>query len=153
MVYWTVQWVRQKNSKYLVAALVTQAAGMFVFLEVAPALFILPVVWWMYRPPLRFRPILLAGILSIAIWYPYLRLEYGRNFSDLRATIGRRNNLAADYKKSWCNPDLTLVNLESGPPALDAESDPVAVLPASLTSRLIKRVLPLWERSHLAVMG
>src|SRR5205823_14454490 len=90
MVFWTIQWVRKKNSNYLAAALVTLAAGMNVFLEVAPALFIFPLVWWFYRPPLRIRPILVAGIVSVAIWFPYLKLEYGRNFSDLKSTIGRR---------------------------------------------------------------
>jgi hypothetical protein len=40
--YWTVQWVTRRNARYLAAALVTWAAGMYVYLEIAPAFFMSP---------------------------------------------------------------------------------------------------------------
>jgi hypothetical protein len=59
MVYWIVKWVEQDNAWYLAAALLTWAVGMYVFLEMAPALFIIPIVWLFYRPSVRMAPLFL----------------------------------------------------------------------------------------------
>jgi hypothetical protein len=108
MVYWASQWVIRKKPSYLTAALITWGVGMYVFMEIAPALFILPVVWFLYRPPLRVRSLLLSGVTILAVWYPYLRFEYGRNFVDLKAQVSRRTMLPANYRDSWCDPHLVL---------------------------------------------
>ncbi len=55
MTYWACRWVARKDARYLSAALMTWLVGMYGFLEVAPALFILPAVWAFYRPPVRLR--------------------------------------------------------------------------------------------------
>jgi hypothetical protein len=112
MVYWTERWVTRGNANYLAAAIVTWAMGMYVFMEIAPALFILPAVWLFYRPPLKLQPLLLAGVLVIGIWYPYLRFEHTRNFADIRSQLLRQRILPAQHKNSWCDPGLTLRNLE-----------------------------------------
>ncbi len=152
MVYFAVQWVRKKNSWYLAGSLVTMAMGMNVFLEVAPAAFVLPALWWLYRPPLRIKPIVVAGILSAVVWYPYLRLEYGRNFSDLRITLARHHDKSADYKQAWCNPASTLVNLEGAPPS-EAPPESPSNVPDAISMKILRHVLPLWERSHLVIEG
>ncbi len=108
MVYWLVQWINRKNANYLGAAIVTCALGMYVFLEIAPALFILPAVWIIYRPPLKVRPLIVAILLSLVVWYPYLHFQFTRDFRDAKSLILRRRILPATYKASWCNPGLTL---------------------------------------------
>jgi hypothetical protein len=60
-VLWLCQWVARKDSKYLALALVTWAAGAYVFLEIAPLLCIIPVLWFIFRPPIRIRPLAVGG--------------------------------------------------------------------------------------------
>src|SRR5215831_7132648 len=106
MVYWIVQWARRKDARYLAAAIVTFATGLNVFLEIAPALFIVPVVWIYYRPPLRIRPLLVAAFLVAIVWYPYSRFEVSRGFLDLKSQVFRHRILPEDFEKYWCNPNL-----------------------------------------------
>jgi Dolichyl-phosphate-mannose-protein mannosyltransferase len=123
MVYWVVQWVRKNAAKYLAAAIITWAAGMYVFMEVAPAIFILPVVWVLYRPPLKVQPVLLGAILAFAIWFPYLRFEYTQNWTDLKSQVLRQMMLPAHYKQSWCDPGLILRTLEVTASAPNPQDD------------------------------
>ena len=106
MVYWIGKWVERGNPKYLATAVVIWALGMYVFLEIAPALFIIPVVWLFYRPSLRVRPLVVAGILSAIIWYPYLRFEASRAFVDLKSQVLRQRIWPEHYENAWCNPAL-----------------------------------------------
>src|SRR5262249_24092672 len=50
MLYFASQWVRRQDSRFLAAAILTWAAGMYVFMEIAPAALILPVIWLIHRP-------------------------------------------------------------------------------------------------------
>jgi hypothetical protein len=106
MVYGIGKWVERGNAKYLATAVVIWACGMYVFLEIAPALFIIPVVWLFYRPPIRVGPLLVAGILVAIVWYPYLRFEAGRAFVDVKSQVLRQRILPEHYEKFWCNPSL-----------------------------------------------
>jgi len=153
MVYFAAQWVRKRNSWYLAASLVTLAMGMNVFLEIAPAAFVLPVLWLLYRPPLRLQPVLLAAVLSAAIWFPYLRLEYERDFSDIRTTLARHHAKPGDYKQALCNPTLTLVNLYGEPQAVDTPQQAASGSSSGIVTKILRLLFPLWERSHLAVEG
>ena len=108
MIYFTDRWVREKNPKHLAFALVTWAAGMYVFMEIAPALFILPAVWLLHRPPVRLRTLLFTGVVILAIWYPYLRFEAGRRFIDLRSQVQRKYILPENFKDAWCDSNATL---------------------------------------------
>jgi hypothetical protein len=147
MVYWAGQYVTQKKSEYLAAAMFTWAAGMYVFMEIAPALFILPVVWFFYRPPLKPRPLLFAAVAILAMWYPYLQFEYGRSFVDLRSQILRQKVLPANYKASWCDPQLVLRNTEVTDTARSADS---AAVPnsESLRAMILSHLASLWGRWH-----
>ena len=53
MLYFASQWVNRSNSRYLTAAIVTWAAGMYVHMELAPAFLILPALWFFYHPPIK----------------------------------------------------------------------------------------------------
>ena len=108
MVYWASRWVSQKESSYLAAAVITWASGMYVFMEIAPALFILPAIWLIYRPPVKLKPLILGGILALVIWYPYVQFQSARNFKDFKAPILRQKLLPASYRDSWCDRRVIL---------------------------------------------
>jgi hypothetical protein len=108
MVYWTSRWVARSDGRYLAAALLTWAAGMYVHMELAPAVFILPVVWYFYRPPVRLRALAVVGALALLMWYPYLRFETMRHFADLRSQVLLQSLQPANYWEAWCDPTLTL---------------------------------------------
>jgi hypothetical protein len=80
-------WVERRRSRWLAAALVTYAAGMYWFMEIAPLIVLLPALWLLYRPPVRLRGMLIAAALSLILWMPYLRFEAGRGFADLRSLL------------------------------------------------------------------
>ncbi len=80
-------WVERRRSRWLAAALVSYAAGMYWFMEIAPVIVLLPALWLIYRPPLGRRAMLVAVAASLFIWMPYLRFEAGRGFADLRSLL------------------------------------------------------------------
>ncbi len=108
MIYCTGRWIRCGPATYLMAALVSWAAGMYVFLELAPAVFILPMLWLVYRPPVQLWAVIGAAGVSLAIWSPYLAFEVGRGFVDLRAQMLQQEILPAHYQQSWCDPMLAM---------------------------------------------
>jgi hypothetical protein len=87
MILFATLWVERRRSRWLAAALVTYAAGIYWFLEIAPAIVILAALWLLYRPPVRLRGMLIAAALSLFLWLPYLRFEAGRDFVDLRSLL------------------------------------------------------------------
>jgi len=134
MVYWTTRWVERNNPRFLAAALVTWAAGMYVFMEMAPAILILPVIWLVYRPAVRFVPLLASAILAAAIWFPYLRFEAGRGFLDLRSQISQESTRPVDFDRSWCDPSTAprdwlsdVTSFKARRLSLSAEPRPTAV--------------------------
>jgi Dolichyl-phosphate-mannose-protein mannosyltransferase len=116
MVYFAGYWVRTKQAKHLAAAIAVWGTGMYVFMEFAPAVFILPVIWIYYRPPVQIRPLLIAGILIGVVWYPYLRFEVNRDFVDLKSQVFRQYILPTSFEESWCDPNLA-------PPSWNAEAN------------------------------
>ena len=106
MVYWTAKWVEQRDAKYLAAGLLTWAVGMYVFMEIAPAFFIIPALWFCYRPPIGARRLIIVGIVAVVVWFPYIRFEAGRDFADVKSQILRKRVLPANYETSWCDPTL-----------------------------------------------
>ena len=102
--YFAVSWAARRHASYLIGAIVVCAAGMYVHLEIMPAVLILPVVWFLYRPPVQLGPALVAIAISATIWLPYLHFEYSRDFSDIISQLNRKQNVPADYKKARCDP-------------------------------------------------
>ena len=107
-VYFCFRWVKENNSNSLAAALTIWAAGMYVDMVVAPIVFLFPVLWLIYRPPVRIVPLAVAGILTLAIWYPYLRFEHERQYADLKSLVTRQRSPLSNFKEAWCMPDLIL---------------------------------------------
>lgn len=90
MLYCAGRWVDRRNAWYLGAACAVWAAGLYVHLETAPAIFMLPAVWWYYRPPVRRPPIVLAALFAFVMWTPYLAFEWQRGFIDVQSQVMRR---------------------------------------------------------------
>ena len=104
MIYFTCRWVERKDARFLAAALFIWAAGMLVFLGLAPALFGVLAAWLIWRPPVRVRPLALTALLALIIWFPYLRFEAARGFVDIRSQV-RRKDLPLQWAdwKAWCD--------------------------------------------------
>jgi hypothetical protein len=115
MVYWTLKWVKTGNGKFFVLAIVSAALGMYVFMEIAPALLIVPAMWIVYRPRLQLWPVLVGSGLALVIWYPYLHFQLGRGLVDIESQFLRKWILPTSYKDSWCDQNLILSNLDASP--------------------------------------
>jgi 4-amino-4-deoxy-L-arabinose transferase-like glycosyltransferase len=121
IVLFTCLWAMRRNARWLAAALMVWGIGMYVDMGIAPALLILPVVWWLYRPPLRLLPLAVAGLVALTVWTPYLRLEATRGFADVKSQLFLRHIRPPDYRRSWCDSSLTLVT-RSRPEAVSADA-------------------------------
>ena len=109
IVLFTGLWAMRRDPRLLAAALLVWGLGMYVDMAIAPALLILPVVWLLYRPPGRPVPVLVAGLVLLIIWSPYLRLEATRGFADVKSMLFLRYILPTEPRQSWCDPSLALV--------------------------------------------
>lgn len=68
-------WVEKRDCRFLAAGLLTWTVGMYVFLEVAPAILIIPAIWILDRLPIRLVPLVCVGGLTFVVWYPFLSFE------------------------------------------------------------------------------
>ena len=109
MAYFALCWVKEREGRYLGYVLLIYAVGLYVFMELAPAIFLLIPLWLFYRPPIRVKPVLIAAALSVLLWSPYLVFEGGRGFIDLISQIGHVNLLPDNARSLWCNPNYPLV--------------------------------------------
>ena len=106
MIYCVSRWVDDKNPNVLAAAILVWATGMYVFMEMAPAIFVVPVVWLLYRPPIRVAPLAVVALLSTALWYPYMQFEARRDFVDVRSQVFRQSLAPVGFSQAWCDPSL-----------------------------------------------
>ncbi len=60
MLWFLMQWIRKRSAWWLFGALVIGAFGLYVDLAILPFLFVFPILWLIFRPPLRIIPVLLA---------------------------------------------------------------------------------------------
>jgi hypothetical protein len=150
MTYCAIQWCTQRRPRYLMAALTLWAAGLYVFMEIAPALFTLPLIWLLYRPPLKVHAVVLAGLAGLAIWYPYLRFESGRNFVDVRSQVLREDVLPANYKAAWCDQSLIEPNWNNRKRPTEIVSGQEGGVPG-LRARALTSLRLVWEKIDLAI--
>ena len=112
-VYFASRWATRKDGKSLAIATAIWGIGMNVDMAILPAIFILPALWLVYRPPIKFKPLIIAIGLVLLVWSPYLRLEIGRGFADIRSQVLLQNIFPANYRQIWCDPNITLREVES----------------------------------------
>jgi|RhiMetdeSRZDD1v2_1073273.scaffolds.fasta_scaffold79784_3 dolichyl-phosphate-mannose-protein mannosyltransferase len=106
MIYCIGRWVDEDNPDFLAAASVLWAAGMYVFMEMAPAILVIPAIWLLNRPSVRLAPLTIAAVLAGTLWFPYLRFEAGRDFVDVRSQVLRESIRPIDFSTPWCDPAL-----------------------------------------------
>ena len=106
MIYCVGRWVDEDNPNFLAGAILVWTAGMYVFMEMAPAILVVPAIWLLKRPSVRLAPLAIAALLAGALWYPYLRFEAGRNFVDVRSQVLRESIRPIDFSTPWCDPAL-----------------------------------------------
>ena len=94
-------------------------------MELAPAFFILPALWLFYHPPIRSGPLVVGIALVLLIWFPYLRFEYSRDFSDVKSQLFWEDHSSTDYKRSFCNPSLVMRSWKSIPTPDSSLQEPV----------------------------
>ncbi len=106
MMVFASRWVSDRDSRFLAAAFAVWGVGMYVFMELAPALFILPVLWWVYRPPIGFRSLAAAAVLLLVVWSPYLAYEADHGLRNVWSQVAQQSLIPADFEASWCDPGL-----------------------------------------------
>jgi hypothetical protein len=108
LVYLASEWVTRRDGRFLAAAVVAWALGMYVDLALAPAIAVVPAIWLVYRPPVTLKPLLVAAAALLIIWFPYLRFEAERDFADLRSQFLLYSIVPSNASQSWCNPTREL---------------------------------------------
>ena len=111
IIYCLLQWVIRRGAGYLAGSIFIWIVGMYVYMEIAPAIVILPILGFLYRSPANPSAVLVATLLGLAVWYPFLRFEAKRDLVDLRSQILRERILPAGYSAAWCDPTLPLRDL------------------------------------------
>ena len=106
MVYCAALWVARRDARWLAAAGLVWAAGMYSHMEMAPWFLILPALWWHHRPPIEVRPLVVAAILAVIMWSPYLAFQWDRDFVDLQSQLLlRRIDSRGVETVPWCGED------------------------------------------------
>jgi hypothetical protein len=106
--YFASRWVFERQGRFLAMALLVWSLGLYNMMVVAPAFFIFPVLWLLYRPPIAFRSLAVAGVIALAVWTPYLAYDAEHGFRNITAQLTRQSLIPADFEKSWCDPSLRL---------------------------------------------
>ena len=140
IIYFIQRWVTRNNARYLAAALAVWLLGIYVDMAIVPLIFLFPVIWIYYKPPVHLRPLLVVGAVLLLIWSPYLRFEASRQFVDIRSQLLQQSIYPANYRDSWCNPGLTIQRLayasDTAPPGLISPGDSLNTAP-NLYDRLM----------------
>ena len=106
MMYFTVRWVVERDGRFLAAAVLFWGLGMYVFLVIAPALFVLPVLWLIYRPPVRIGYLVSCCVILVTVWSPYLLYDSRHGFENLISQFSRSYIIPDDFERTWYDPSL-----------------------------------------------
>jgi hypothetical protein len=85
--YFLLIWIKRRAAWALGACVALLAYGLYVDLAIIPFLFVLPVLWLIYRPPLGWKSLLASLVFGLLVWFPYLRYESQRGFVDLASLL------------------------------------------------------------------
>ncbi len=88
-IYFLLLWVQDHRRVGLPIALIAEACALYVYPKNLPIVLAFPVIWWVYRPPVSWRSLLVASGIILALWFPYLRFELRRGFVDVRSYVLR----------------------------------------------------------------
>jgi 4-amino-4-deoxy-L-arabinose transferase-like glycosyltransferase len=121
-VYLACEWVTRRDARFFAGALGVLGVGMYVDMALAPLLFLFPVLWLVYRPSIRLKPLAVAAALLLVVWYPYLRFEAPRQFADVRSQLLLYPIFPTDLRRTWCDPTLTLRTLDTTSDAVASDA-------------------------------
>jgi len=107
------------------------------------------VLWLVYRPSIRIRPLLVAGAVVLAVWFPYLRFEAPRHFLDIRSQLLLYPIFPADLTQAWCKPRLVLHTART-PPARSLQATGSTGATAASTKPLLTRAKQAVDERLLA---
>lgn len=82
-------WVSKRKAWALPGLLIVLGFGLYVYPKVLPFVLAVPILWVLYRPPVRLRDLGIALIAILLMWFPYLRFEWSRQFIDIRSYVLR----------------------------------------------------------------
>jgi hypothetical protein len=85
--FFLIRWIKNRSALMLGVALVLGILGAYHHLAVVVFFAVIPILWLIFRPPVKWRILLAAVLVGLVVWLPYLRLEIDRGFIDLRSLI------------------------------------------------------------------
>lgn len=136
-VYFAVLWATRRRPGSLALALLVWGLGMYVDMALLPVLLIFPVLWVLYRPPIRLPPLVAVGAIVLVVWTPYLRFEANRGFVDIRSQVLQQSIHPTNVRAAWCDPTLTLQEWDEGAQTLQRiQAADETDRPAGLLSRV-----------------
>lgn len=94
--YFLGDWNVRNNRYALGWALFTWGLGMLYFMELAPLLVAVPIVYFASRPRICKKAVALSIIVSVLVWSPYILFESHRGYRDLLSLISRTPLQAPD---------------------------------------------------------
>jgi hypothetical protein len=120
--YLATLWVTRRDPRFLAAAVAVWGIGMYVDMAITPIAFVFPVLWLVYRSPVRLGPLLVAAAVLVVVWFPYLRFEAPRHFDDIRSQLLLEYVFPADLRHTWCEPARPIHELQTGPAPVAASA-------------------------------
>lgn len=88
--FFLAEWVSRRDPAALPRAILVWIIGMFWFMEIAPLVLVVPVLYLLFRPPLDFKRIVAHTAIGLILWTPYLVYQYARDGFDLKRNIVQR---------------------------------------------------------------
>jgi hypothetical protein len=85
--YFLLLWIKRRAAWAFAAVVAILAFGLYVDLAIIPFLFVLPVLWLIFRPPVGWKSLLASAVFGLLVWFPYLRYESGHGFADLASLL------------------------------------------------------------------
>lgn len=86
-IWGALRWVIDGKPSGLGVSLLACTLGMYWFLEIAPLIAVIPVLWMIGHPPVKGRQVVGVAIISLAVWSPYLKHQFERSLIDLRVLL------------------------------------------------------------------
>jgi hypothetical protein len=117
LLYACDRWCIDRHRWSLAQILFISACGSYWMLEILPALLVLPIAYIIYRPPVRWLPVATGFLLALAVWGPYLELQWHRDFRDIHSLLTLRDlgeSLKEDPVAELGIEDLSLIRDRPG---------------------------------------
>ena len=110
--YFLARWCLDRDPGAPGIAVLIWIAGMYWFMEIAPLIFVVPVCFLLFRPPLDLKKLTVCVSLGLVLWSPYLIFEARRGGVDIwRNVVVRHAPKSADklFDEVKANPDLKVI--------------------------------------------